>query len=459
MERKLKEAPRRTSGVRPISLLMLLMAFVVTYVSTVLALTPKSYVLAKGDVAEETITATRDVEDAATTEELRTAARNGVSPIYVVDETLVENNIARTEDYFSGLNGVREQAETMRIDETTAWESALDADQMATLCTLTDPKLTTQQLLAILNASDSELLRLKELVLPKVSTALANGLAEENEQRIQNACAQELNATTLSTGLKEAGTAVISAFVQATYVVDQAATETAQEAAAQAITPLEIKQGQVIVEKGSVVTQAQVDLLRELELIRDSDSDLLLFIGIGVFLALVYLAFGAYLLFYRREVFENSRKMVIIGVVISLTMLLAFLCNAINMHITPGLIAVMLAAILVCDHTAQAVNVLMAVSVGMMAGGRGSSMLQLDSMLMTLSMGLAGFAAVIALRQASRRSTVIAAGLIGGGVAAAALAALYLMLGKPFLTALENCGWALGSDALAGVLCVGTLSI
>ena len=39
------------------------------------------------------------------------------------------------------------------------------------------------------------------------------------------------------------------------------------------------------------------------------------------------------------------------------------------------------------------------------------------------------------------------------------IGAIYVMVGRPALETLEDIGWALGSDALSGVLCVGTLSI
>jgi len=82
-----------------------------------------------------------------------------------------------------------------------------------------------------------------------------------------------------------------------------------------------------------------------------------------------------------------------------------------------------------------------------------------DSMLMTASMLFAGFAAVVALRKANRRSTLITAGLVGGAAGAVGMLALCIMLGRDILPTLEDMGWALGSSAVSGVLCVGTLSI
>ena len=376
MERKARDQNRRLGGIKPLSLLMLLMALIVTYVAAVTALTPKRYDLHSGDIALETITAPRTIQDAATTTALRQAARNGVSDLYVIDSKIAKEYLDDAKAFFDALDSVQKTAFGYRTDLSVPWESALTDQQKSSLRNQTQPSLTEDQLLAVLNAADSEMLRLKELVLPKITTLLNNGLAEADVSRMRSACKEELGETTLSDGLKQVGGAVVDACVNATYVVDSAGTENAREDAAAAVEPVRIKQGQVIVEKGATVTDAQLEILRELELVRESESDMHLGLGIAAYFIVLYCVFGGAIAFFQRDVFDNHKKMIIIGVLLSLTMLLALLFNTINSRITPALFAVMLTAILVNERTAIAVSVLMALSIGLIAGGRGSSALQ-----------------------------------------------------------------------------------
>lgn len=449
----------RSKGVRPASILMLIIMYAVACVTAVVALTPKRYAVTVGAPAPETIHAPRAIEDTGTTEALRDAARNAVAPVYQVDEQMVNSLNTGAKEYFGTLNQIRTDAETIRQDPQLSWSAALTEEDIATLCSLPSPALTEAQLLAVLNATSAEMLRLEELVLPKIATALENGLAEDSVSRMREACNQEINATTLSAGLKQVGSAAIGEYIQATVVIDAAATESAREAAASKVEPLQIKQGGVIVEKDAVVTAAQYDVLKELEMVSTDSSDLSLDIGACGYLLLIFAAFGVYLALFERNVFNSGKDMAVITAAVSIALLLAVVCNAINARITPGLIAVILTAMLVSDRAAMIVSVAMALCVGLIAGGRGSTMMQFESMVMSAASILSGWTAVFALRGSHKRSAVIAAGAAAGGVASLAILACYLIMGKSFLAILEDVGWALGSDIVAAVLCVGTMTI
>ncbi|MBQ3108954.1 MAG: HDIG domain-containing protein [Clostridia bacterium] len=454
--------PNRARGkkpIRPLSILLLLIMYVVACAAVLVALTPKRYAVTVGAVAPETIHAPRAIEDAGTTEALRDAARNNVQPVYRVDEQSVASINSAAQEYFKGLNQIRTDADKIRLDPLVSWSVALTAEDIATLGSLVNPALTEAQLLAVLNATPAEMLRLEELVLPKVSTAISGGLAEDGVSRMQEACNQEINATTLSAGLKQIGSAVIGEYVKATVAIDAAATEAAREAAASLVEPLTIKQGEVIVEKDTIVTAAQYDVLRELEMVSTGSSDLPLDIGACLFLLLIFAAFGMYLVIFERSIFASGKDMAIITVMVSITLLLALACNAINSRITPGLIAVILTAILVSDRVAVPLSVVIALCIGLIAGGRGSTMLQFESMVMSAASILSGWTAIFALKVSQKRGAVIAAGAVGGGVAAFTILACYLIMGKSFLVILEDIGWALGSDVVAAVLCVGSMSI
>ena len=102
--------------IRPLSILLLLVMYVVACAAVLVALTPKRYAVTVGAIAPETIHAPRAIEDGGTTEALRDAARNNVQPVYRVDEQSVETINSAAKEYFKGLNQIRTDADKIRLE-------------------------------------------------------------------------------------------------------------------------------------------------------------------------------------------------------------------------------------------------------------------------------------------------------------------------------------------------------
>ncbi len=469
---KQMDSTQRQLRIGMLPVLMLLLILVAAYVSAITALTPKRYDVGLGTVATQTITATRNVEDSVTTEALRTAARNETQTIYKLDEALAEQTVQQATDFFAEITAFRQDANVLRqqriagsglnADGTLSvseWQSLLtEAELNERMRSFTVP-LSIEQGWWLLHVEDSEIVRLKDAVLPKLSTSLHSGLEEKAISARKSAYVQELGATSISDTLKEIGGRVLAEYLVPTFVPDEAATERAREEAAKAVEPVEIKRGDVIVEEGQAVTEEQLAILRSLELVRSEQSDLQLDLGVAAYLLLIFALFSAYLWQYRRQILSNSKSMLIVGISMALVLLLSLLCNSLNSRITPALYAVMAIALLVDRRTAMAANLVLALCGGLLAGGRGSSMLAFDATTMTVSMLAAGQVAIYVLQLNPKRSAIIGAGGAAGLAGAAVIAATYVMMGEPVGSILLDGAWALGSNVIAAVLIVGTLSV
>jgi putative nucleotidyltransferase with HDIG domain len=162
---------------------------------------------------------------------------------------------------------------------------------------------------------------------------------------------------------------------------------------------------------------------------------------------------------FRFNVFDSVNSMVILTAAVIITMLLALVVNRFDPKITPGLIAVIIAALLVDERTALFLGAVISLLIGLMAGGKGTAILSFDSAVMTASMMASAAAAVFALKGRQKRSAVIVAGAVGGGTAALVIAAAYTMTERAVGQILSDAGRSLGSDTVAAVLCVGTLAV
>ena len=385
-------------NIRILSLLLLAVAFIITYFSVLTAATPKNYDVKVGEASPYTIYATRNVTDEGATDALRDAARAAAQTAYRIDTARISACMGGVNAFFSALTALRAEAEGLRPSNAAEqnltaedWAGLLSAEQTAAFCAKTKPALEEAQLYVVLAAGTSELQLMKDLVLPKLETSLNAGLPAEGLASVKATCVREVNATTsLTAGIKDVAGLVVSTYMEPTLVVDEEATALAQEEAAAAVEPVVIKKGETVVERGAVITAAQYAILSDLALVRAEQNNLPLILGTLLILLVAFALFTLYIYFYRTEVFYDIKRMIILTVFTVLTMLLALLCSTLDVRMNPALIAVMLTALLVCPRVELAQSALFAVALGLMASGSGTALLSVDSFMLAVSTLAAG---------------------------------------------------------------------
>ena len=462
MAKAREKKARQASYMSLVTVMLLILALLSAYASGLARLTPKRYAVRAGEAAPETIHANRSLEDEAATEALRQSAGNAVQPAYRIDAEAVQSLEEEAAAFFESLTDVRAKAQSLTTSEgldEADWAAFLTEENVASLGANTSPALDQDSLVGVLTAKDSELTMLREIVLPKLTTALSGGLAEGGVAKVRDAAIAELNASTsLSNGLKKAGALALTAYLQPTYAVDEAATETARAAAAAAVETVRIKRGDVIVREGAVVTAEQMALLQEMDMVRGAGEDLPVRIGLALYVLLIYALFGADLYISQRLVYQDFKKALILSLLLIAMPPLALLCNMVDLHISPMPLAVMLAAILVGERAGLSVSALLSLLAAMLASQPGGAF-GFDAAAMLLFTLTSGIGATYALRRVQTRGAIIASAAIGGSVGALCLAAVYLAAGAALATLLAGAAWALVSTVISGLLVVGSLSI
>ena len=441
---------------------LLILAMLSAYGAGLINLTPQRYDVQAGEPAPETIHANQNIDDEAATEALRQSARNAVQPTYRIDTEAVEELEAGAANFFEGLTDVRARAQSLAIvGEATEqeWEALLTETAVADLGGNIKPQLDKAGLLSILTAKESELTILREIVLPKISTALSSGLAETGVENVRAAAIAEVQASTsLNAGLKRLGEQVLNEFLQPTYTVDEMATEAARAAAAAAVETVKIKRGDVLVREGASVTAEQIALLEEMDMVRSGGSDAGMRIGLLLFVLGVYALFVTDLCLAQKAVLQDVKRMLILCLLLIATPLLSLLFNMLDNHITPIPLSIMLIAILVGERTSLSATALLSLLAGMMAS-RPSELFGADAFSMLLFALASGVTATFALRRVQTRGSIIAAAAVGGAMGAVCLVAVYLVQGLAWSALLMDAGWVMLSAILGGLLVVGSLSI
>ena len=203
------------------------------------------------------------------------------------------------------------------MGETTPeqWESLLTDENATDLGVLTDPALSRAQLISILCATLRRGRNIRGFGHSQAVHLPFAGLYEKDVTNVLSACITEINATSsIGSGLKELGESVLTRYLRSTYVLDEEATALAAAQAAANVETVQLKKGDVIVRAGDVVTAEQMVLLRELDLLKGSESNGKIDIGAAVYVLLLYGGYITYMALYQRETCFNIRKMTLISI-------------------------------------------------------------------------------------------------------------------------------------------------
>ncbi|TAM58851.1 HDIG domain-containing protein [bacterium] len=401
---------------------------------------PSAVPLRVGDVAPADVTAPANIDyaDEQATQEARKRAAGQVAPVYRVDGDAQARLSGTGSRLFAwlgeGTPKARAGLAAMGVDAATvqqwrwlspAERSAVQADVMTTVA--------QRQGLGV-GVDDSDLSDARS----KVADAIAQLKLTPSAQRV---------ATVLS-----------GALVFRDVSVDLTATAEAQRGAMAAVAPVRItlSKGAVIVHRGDLVTPAQVNTLRAAGIARPALDWMRLLAYAVLALGLLGLLAVPALVFSRR-VFHDAR---LLWLTVTVTVL-GVLCAK---FIPPTLSIAGADAVSVALVPAGAVGMLLAILAGVPVAIYAVAVLAFASGLtnpqsypFALALFCTGFAATLGAAALRRRSDLLRAGWIAGGVGAATFTAIDVLRGAGGWTATLDAVVSLLAGLVAAIETVGLL--
>jgi putative nucleotidyltransferase with HDIG domain len=439
-----KRTKKQSTYGKAFGLIAIAIVFALSCIVSITSLTPKRYEVSEGSVASETITAPRIVEDTVVTEALRQSARNNVDPVYSVDTSMADTLISGAQSFFSALKSFKNTAEDIKAS-TAPTITGADGETYASDDTREwEDIITSNDLLAM---------------LVKLETKLRAGVSEEELDKTLSEINKELKVSTLSVWLKSLGETLYEAYLIPTNVVDTVETTRAQEKAAAEVETVYIARGSVIVEKGQTITDKQMEILLSLDLVKGAESASHLATGTIAYLFCIYAMMLLYLAAFERETFTSTKKMTILALILIFTLLLQWLCYVIDPRVSPAVFGVLLTCLLLSRHVAEVVNVTLALSMALLAGGSGSTLFGPDSILAMASMLVTGQATILVAERSEKRGALIASGTIGGIAGALTVGAGGIILEYSWNSTLIYAGLVMAAALILSVFCVGMLSV
>ncbi len=470
---------RRGLG-RALGLLMLLLACLANLFLLCLRYPDVRLAVQAGDVLAEDVVYPYAGTDAFRTDELRQAARDRVQPIYRLDETIVYAQSQALDAWFAQYGlflkdmVLRWEADAQEYNgmlyNQTAWtalvkepelQSKLNdyglADTLDTVMayTLLNTYLPRSSLHAAGSLPDTEPLRtaLSEAIL----TGMGAGVKESELETARYRAREQMKQTSLPAVSKtELAGNLIDKFYIASAVVDEVETEKARAAAANEVSPVTVKKGDLLFRKGTVLSQKDIVHLVALDML-GTETDRGPYGGFLLYLLPIYLVYGLYLLLFERNTALKPLTMVRLGLLLILNLTVCWIFTLFESRIAPVLLGPLMIAATHEKRTALSASVVIALTAGLLLSPAG--FMTGETVALMVAFLVAGVLAVSLMAVDNKRTTMVPAAIIGGGVGGLMPVVPKLLGGEGWLSCVTAFGLFFVGAVIALVLGMGLTAI
>ncbi len=394
--------------------------------------------LQAGQASPTTITAPRDFVDQPDTANQRAAAAARVAPVYRIDTGLLQQSLAGFDSALAAVNGARQATGLTTAERQIALSAQLP------------PGIPVQDQNAVLTTDAETLAASAAAARADLNAALQAGIRPSDLPAARASLAAEVQRLGNPPAVDDFFARLVGGTLVADDLEDTAATAQAQQAAANAVSPVVIVTGQVIVRQGDIVTAKDLTLLRAAGLLRVEGTATLALGALAASAVLWGLA-SAFLRLHDREVLLRERAMVLFGMIVLVSVALERALLPLSPYLVPAGAGTILFAVAFGGGTAVFAAALLAAAAGLLT----------HSASVALSVLAGGLIAAFSAGTLHQRRDLVRAGLYAGVAAAAAVGALALFYGGSSTEGQNLASDALSaavSGVLAGVLAVGCLT-
>ncbi|MDD3364418.1 MAG: HDIG domain-containing protein [Syntrophomonas sp.] len=386
---------------------------------------PQQVMLRTDEVAKRNIVSniTAVVIDEKQTEDLKQQATDRVQKKYEEDKYALANARTEANNFYINLRGILQSNST---DKKTAITGLLN--DMVRQKNVSSGINTTSSANYLLVTKPQDIDKMEQATLSMVELAMSKPITEEAMGGVYNDVSQQVNKLGFISSAEEIiNIATINA-IRPNMIFNQEATTTAIKEAEDAVEPVHktVKIGEIIVREGDRVTAEQISVLEQLGIQRTKSYPITL-VGAAAFVIISFWLMLEYLRRYHKDLYENDKQMLLLGIIMLIVLLLARFAtviqiadrpeiNAMSGYLAPVAAGSMLIAILLNNKLAYFITMVMALYVGLLNGGN-----QLAFVIVAFISGTVGIYRVSRL---SQTSDLAISGLYIAGVNVATILAM-----------------------------------
>lgn len=273
-------------------------------------------------VSDQTIYSPSTVEDGQATENRKREAVDEVKDQYVMRKDFSDNQVDLVASIFSSIAEVKaDRDEQSKNDDSPPEDKELIDSVKKQLTKDVNDALSDDIILALLNSSNDELENVKDYVITTVNSIMGNEISIEEIEEAKNRVNEELKNYSIPSELQQAAVTVGRYAIIPNHVYDPKGTEQKRQDAADNVQPVQIKQGQILVEENQLIDR---EVYRKLQLVGLLDgSDLYrpvtgLFLLIGLIIAVIAYHFQK----QDKSVIEKNKSLLLYSLIFIITILL-----------------------------------------------------------------------------------------------------------------------------------------
>ena len=438
---------------------VILLGSVVLFMLFALACMSDRYSLQVGDIAHQTITATKDVEDTITTEQHRKAAAAAVEASYHLQEGATEEVLMALDDLLTELGHVQQYGQDLR--------NAAESPMLSTLRSYTSEEISYAQTLVkgisltpyqtrVLMGTQTEsfktmVVEVRSAVENALNTTIREGQVTTSINNINAICKYRVDSDLTNSIVP----VVLKAVVKPNMVVDEEATETARQAARDSVQPVVYKQGQNIVREGERVSSYQIAMLSALGLLDNTSIDLNVYGGAALIVAATVLCMVLMLHILNRDVLRDVRQVLVIMLVLAICVGVGVVCvKLLNVYLVPMALGAILLTGLLGARTGLTVGVALAVLLASLAAG--SNTAYSEEMVHLLLTGIIGsVVAVKYLAGKPQRVRTVICGVLVAAINLVVMVAMGMMTAANLHETISKAAWAMAGGVISGLIAVG----
>lgn len=417
------------------------------------------YSLQVGDIAHQTITATKNVEDTVATEQARREAAASVESSYHLVEGASEEVLTKLDAVFHELGYVQQYGQNLRHTEGSQLLSSIrsfsDEEVRYAQTLVNGVTLTSYQTRVLLRTEvesfNTMVTKVRSAVETALNTTIREGQVQKSINSINALCQYEVDKELMDYIVPP----VLAACVKANMVVDNEATERAREDARQQVQPTIYKQGQNIIREGERVSASQLAMLDALGLLDTADIDFSIYGGALLLVAISLLMMIQLLKMTQPDVLRNARYLLVVMLVLIITVGLGVVTvKLVNVHLAPVAIGAMLLTALLGPRVGLCAGLSLTLLVSGLAAASGRSFsTEMVNLLMT---GLAGTVLSVRYLQGKpQRVQLVICGALVAAVNLLVMLSVGMMTSADLHETIGNAIWAMASGLLSGLIAVG----
>lgn len=386
--------------------------FIITLILTI-DFIPNKLDLEVGQVSKVDIEATRTITfiDEEKTDELRRIAAESAKRVYEEDTEI--NNIVkeRIEIFFTDIKKSKDRI--VSAEESVDKQDLFEQELLELEKEFSE--VTSETLNVFLNASLEVIQQLETKAIRIMENRMEEKVFPEDLPGARDEIVQEAMDTDFDREYRVALANLLESTVRPNMILNEETTRQKQEEAMKMVKPhtITVRQGEIIVRKGDVVTEDVIQILEELGL-QKSRVNYLSLVGIIITLFTIIAIASIYFYKYQPAVWNNQNKLVFLELMVILILLLGKIINSIpplNSLYLPYLVPVAMVSILTTVLIGMDVAIIMTVFISYLV----ALVFQNDYNIALVGF-ISGMVGIFSVSKLSQRNDLVRAGFNVSGV-------------------------------------------